>query len=272
MSQDNDVFYLPGIGPFVPRAVLGLTRLYGIAADGAVSTNSIPFDLDALMTTEMFTRVPEMPTMTFETGRADLVFTPGAGCVLGKPSSGKTLLADTLAARNPGRAVTVRFREPEVDSLLYERSFVRELWSHLNSSAELIFIDSLRTTFYIAGGATGKGGVNMGIFPLLTAFDILGKHHGKVLLFALNPMTTDDDAINFYLEAAKGSVSHTLYATQPKNLQISSRAATTRADFGQKYEPVAKTAPATPPRADSAPVAFRQPIDSIVDLYTTTTR
>lgn len=271
MSKENDLFYLPGSGPFEPRAVLGLTRLYGVAADGSVSQNSMPFDLDAFMTVDMFKAVPASRQMQFETGRKQLTLSPGAGCVLGRPGSGKTLFADTLSRRNPGRAATIRFREPEVDSLLYERTLVRELWALLNSAAELIFVDSLRTTFYVSGGATGKGGVNMGIFPLLTAFDILAKHHGKVLLFALNPMTTDDDAITFYLEAAKGSVSHTLYATQPKALTISTRAAMTRDDFSQKYEPMAADEPAVT-TAEHEPVNFRQPVDSIVDLYTTTSR
>lgn len=272
MNTDQKLFYLPGVGPFEPRAVLGLTRLYGVAADGAVSENSIPFDLDAMMTEQMFRSVPRTAAISLVTGRQALKLSPGAGCVLGRPGAGKTLFADTLSSLNPGKAVTIRFREPELDSLLYERSLVRELWAQLNSSAEVIFIDSLRTTFYVSGGATGKGGVNMGIFPLLTAFDILGKHHGKVLLFALNPMTTDDDAITFYLEAAKGSVSHTLYATQPKSLTVSSRSMATRDEFKMKYEPPAADLLTTTKASDSAPVTFRQPTDSIVDLYTTTSR
>lgn len=270
MSQEKDLFYIEGSGPFVPRAVLGLTRLYGVAEDGSVSDNSRPFDLEYFTTDAFGTNVPQT-IRSFETGSSALKLGPGAACVLGKPYSGKTLFADTLRKRNPADVVVIRFREPEVDALLYERNLVKEFYRALKSSAGLIFIDSLRTTFYVSGGATGKGGVNMGIYGLLTAFDVLAKHHDKVVMFSLNPMTTDEDAIQFYIEAAKGSVAHTLYATQPKHLVVSSRSSTTRDDFRQRYEPVNGDARSASMQ-ETAPALVRANEDSIVDLYVTTSR
>lgn len=268
--EDRNVFYREGSGPFVPRAVLGLTRLYGVADDGSVSDNSRPFDLEYFTTDAFGSNVPQT-IRTFETGSSALKLGPGAACVLGKPYSGKTLFADTLLKRNPADVVVIRFREPEVDALLYEKNLVQEFYRALKSSAGLIFIDSLRTTFYVSGGATGKGGVNMGIYALLTAFDVLAKHHDKVIMFSLNPMTTDEDAIQFYIEAAKGSVAHTLYATQPKHLTVSSRSSTTRDDFRQKYEPVNGLVRAASTQ-EIAPSLIRNNEDSIVDLYVTTSR
>lgn len=164
----------------------------------------------------------------------------GAGIILGQPDSGKTLLIDSMAARNPGQVVTIRYREPEPDSLLYEHQLVEQLISALQSSASVIAIDSLRTTFYSSSGTTGKGGVNMGIFELVTAYDIIAKAYGKVILFALNPTTTDNDAIEFYLSAARGSVAHTIHTTAPKVFKLSSRTAKTRGFSSHKYEPLSK--------------------------------
>lgn len=270
MNEVRDLFYRDPTGPFIPKAVLGLTRLYGIAEDGGVSDNSRPFDIE-YFTTEAFGRPAGKTLRTFETGSSALVLGPGAACVLGKPYSGKTLFADTLKSRNPAEVVVLRFREPEPDALLYEKTLVQQFYAALQSSAGLIFIDSLRTTFYVSGGATGKGGVNMGIYGLLTAFDLLAKHHDKVLMFSLNPMTTDEDAIQFYLEAAKGSVAHTIHAVQPKVLTISSRSSTTRDDFRQKYEPV-KSNGAGGIATERAPSVIKETGESLLDLYVTTSR
>jgi hypothetical protein len=232
--------------------------------------NSIPFDLE-YFTTDAFSSEVAQTMRSYETGSAALKLGPGAAVVLGKPYSGKTLFADTLHKRNPTDVVVLRFREPEIDSMLFERNLVAKFYKALKSSASCIFIDSLRTTFYVSGGATGKGGVNMGIYGLLTAFDILAKHHDKVVMFSLNPMTTDEDAIQFYLEAAKGSVAHTIHATAPKLLNVSSRSSTTRDDFRQKYEPV--NGPSIDrAQTERAPVMVRKNDDSIVDLYVTTSR
>lgn len=271
MSKDT-LFYTDGTGPMIPVATLGLTRLFGVAADGLVSQNSIPFDLEYLTSDGFAKPINSSGNHVFETGSKALTLEHGAAVVLGKPYSGKTLFADTLKARNPSDVTVLRFREPEDDAMLYERTLVAKLFEALHAAPSLIFIDSLRTTFYVSSGATGKGGVNMAIFGLLTAYDLLARHHNKIIMFSLNPMTTDDDAIQFYLEAAKGSVAHTLYATQPKALTISSRSATNRDDYRQKYEPVTKESTPKLGAAEAAPVLIRESRDSIVDLYITTSR
>lgn len=253
----------------VPAAILGFSRLYAVAEDGQVSDNYIGFDIDALRIAQLRDK-PKRQLAELETGSAKLRLHEGAGVVLGKPGAGKTLFATTLEQRNPGLVKVIRFREPEADSLLYESSLVAELYTALNSSARVIFIDSLRTTFYASGGSTGKGGVNMGLFATLTAYDIIAQHCGKVLLFALNPMTNDDEAIQFYVEATKGSVSHTMYATEPKKLVVSSRSFTSRDEVRQKYEPL-KDAPLEA-IAERAPHVVQVPEDSISGLYITTTR
>jgi len=219
---------------------LGLQRLFElndkfeILGEGGAkpyNTEALVFPIPAVLqnTTDM---------VELDLGGETLKLSSGAGVVLGQANAGKTLLSNTLAARNSDRVLTLRYREPEPDSLLYESQLVQQLAIALAGPTPVIFIDSLRTVFYSSGGATGKGGVNMGIFELLTAYDLLAKIYGKVLLFALNPMSTDKDAIELYIEAARGSVAHTLTATAPKQFELSSRTNKDRGFVRKAYKPV----------------------------------
>lgn len=268
LDHDGDV-----IG-HVP-AILGFTRLYGLSETGQASSNSLSFDVEGLRLPPPASAVVAKELAQRETllatGSKQLKLSSGAGVVLGRARSGKTLLADTLRKRNPGDVTVLRYREPEHDSLLYEASLVEHLYAALNSSANVIFIDSLRTTFYVSGGATGKGGVNMGIFALLTAYDILARRLGKVILFALNPMTTDDDAISFYLEASRGSVTHTLHAVEPTVMIVSSRSFTSRDDARMKYDPP-KVQDDSVLEPERAPRVLSVSEDSIASLYISTSR
>lgn len=259
--------------PIKVDAVLGLSNLYGVGDDGWPSVDSITFDVERLRGAATQAPTEGGSSVTVELGASDrLVLDAGAGVVLGKPDSGKSLMANTMAALNAGLVEVIRFREPEADSLLSERAFVQALYKALyRSEAKVIFVDSLRTTFYTSSGPTGKGGVNMAIFTLLTAYDILARRAGKVILFALNPMSTDEVAIDYYLEASRGSVSHTLFATAPKLFRISSRSNKTRAWADGKYQPGERVVPAAfePLREAnhlSVESSFRDDL-SIVDLY-----
>lgn len=274
--ERRSVFYHEDGSPMLAYSVLGLSRLYAVAAPddvkpGRVSVNPVPFDIEHLRFGG------GAPTnggaVTLDLGNKEkLTLDPGAGVILGKPDSGKSLFANTLAQRNPDLVRVIRFREPEADSLLSERAFVLHFEEALRQDRPVIFVDSLRTTFYTTSGATGKGGVNMGIFALLTAYDILARKCGKVVIFALNPMSTDDVAIDYYLEAARGSVSCTLYAAAPKLLRISSRSNKKRAWVDGRYTPL--TNESAEPTTDSrrAEIAFEatMPADqlfSLADLY-----
>lgn len=213
--------------PFTPRWALGLQTVYGVSASGDTSANSLPYRTDALIFPVIEQRPDTRVELELGTDRK-LELDHGAGVILGRANSGKTLMMDTIVARNGGNAALIRYREPERDSLLYEHQLVAALVAHLESSQEIICIDSLRTTFYAGGGSTGKGGVNMGIFELITAYDLIAKQFGKLILFALNPTTNDQDAIEYYLEAATGSVAHTFHATAPKAAALSSRTGRSR--------------------------------------------
>lgn len=249
---------------FVAKSVLGLTKLLAFDQSGQLASNTRRFDIDELRW-EAVERLSIAP-ITLDTGRGELTLSVGAGVLFGKPDSGKTLFATTLNNLNENVKV-LRYREPEADSMLYEADLVFALRDAMAIPGTVIIVDSIRTVFYDTGsGATGKGGVNMGIFPLLTAYDILARQAGCVVLFALNPMTTDDDAIEFYLEAARGSVAHTIHATAPLSVRVSSRTKGDRAWLTRAYKPDAK--PVVQSSTSSIgiqPKPFRD--DSIADLY-----
>lgn len=202
-----------------PAMVLGFQRLY--TPKGA---NSLPFDVNGFV----FLGLPKSPNrnvpVSVFTGKATLSLLPGAGVLLGKPGSGKTLFTNTIVARNKGMVDVIRFREPEDDTIYHEDRLIQQMCDFLTSPTErMLVVDSLRTIFYASGGNTGKGGVNMGLFETLTMYDIVARHFGKVILFTLNPMTTDEDAIVHYLSAAEGSVAYAMYATSPGHFRWSSR-------------------------------------------------
>lgn len=219
-----------------PPIVLGFQRLYTSGA-----SNSLSFDINGFE----FLGVPRSPDrhrqIELATGKATMVLEPGAGIILGKPGSGKTLFTNTLVTRNPGLVDAVRFREPEDDSMYHEDRLVTEITLFLQQAkSQVLVVDSLRTIFYAVGGSTGKGGVNMGLFETLTLFDLVARHFGKVILFTLNPMTTDEEAIAFYLSAAEGSVAFAMYATSPGHLKWSSRFSD-RGMVQASYTPIAKS-------------------------------
>jgi hypothetical protein len=251
------------------KAILGLTSMFEVDEAGEAKQTKVNFFSTDHLSHPLMTREGPLPldfTVNLGSHHA-LVLQPGAACVIGKPDSGKTLFANTLYTLNHEIVEVIRYREPEEDSLLREASWASRFSQAMNSSKPIIFTDSLRTTFYTSGGATGKGGVNMGIFILLTAYDVLARRTGKVLLFSLNPMTTDEAAFEYYIEAARGSVSHTIYAVSPKLLKISSRASRTRAFVDVKYEPQKGTQP-TPDSTRLSVVAEDVAQDTILDLYT----
>lgn len=270
MSNRRSPFILND-SEFVPYATLGLSRLYGVTEDGAVSETSVAMDLE-----ELRVPVPKDVRHDYEhasllindQGRA-LTLVPGAGCILGRPRAGKTLLTSTLAQYNPDDIRVLRFREPEADSLAYERDLVAMLWKALHEKAAVIVIDSLRTTFYASTGATGRGGVNMGIFALLTMFDLIARDFRKVLLFTLNPMTTDDSAMEFYLDAVRGSVTHAIHAVEPGLFSISSRDETQRGDQRMKYskQPTRGLYKNSDDKVETGPVRLRGDDYSLSNLY-----
>lgn len=253
-----------------PEWVLGFQSMMALADDGSATSVSRRFDPN-LLTIPNLTRRGVFDRVELNLGNGTLELDPGAMIVLGVADSGKTLLSRTLEQRNPRAVQVLRFREPESDSLLYEEELLRQFRLALLGPERFIYIDSLRTVFYAAGGATGKGGVNMGIFELLTAYDLVARATGKVIAFALNPMTNDAQALEFYLEAAKGSVSHTVHATAPKQFRLSTRSSKTRAWADRSYDPGAAAQPQKFSPASVA-LAVGANADSISDLYNFNTR
>lgn len=142
--------------------------------------------------------------------------------ILGKSGSGKSRFALKhlhLSAKAAGlKSVYIKMHEPGDESELlriepdavvpdFEGALAFNLAEAMSiDQADLIIIDSLRYLFYSSsGGATGKGGVNMSLFMDLTHLDVLAARLGVPIFVVINPMTDDEAAFNFYVEAAVGA-------------------------------------------------------------------
>jgi len=173
-------------------------------------------------------------------GKDDVIdLFPGVMAILGKSGSGKTRTAfqymfKTLNQAKKGSAHYIKLFEPgDEDKYLIDDVSVPTFEIEaagtiaqllLNSTVETIFVDSFRYLFYgSSGGATGKGGVNMSLFMDLTHLDSVARSFGKTIVVVINPMTDDDAAFNFYLEAAVGAVTSVLTMESYLNAKHTSR-------------------------------------------------
>lgn len=145
---------------------------------------------------------------------------PGLGVIYGASGAGKTQLLNFVFKTlkdNKIKARKIMFNEP--DLLVSERSaaivsedqLLHEVAKFLISDDEILFIDSIRTFIYsVAGGATGKGGVDMTMYTRLTELSILAQLLGKSINVVFNPISADDAVVQNIKEAVKGSV-ETIY-------------------------------------------------------------
>lgn len=168
----------------------------------------------------------------------------GVTAVLGRSGAGKTRLTrEFLYGRNQRTKSAVHYVkmfEPGVDedatATLHAPMFEVDLALTMaellmSDSADTIIIDSLRYLFYsTTGGATGKGGVNMSLFMSLTHLDRVAASLGKRVIVVINPMTDDEAAFNFYIEAATGAVAAVVVMDNWLSGRFTNRYAKTR-DF-----------------------------------------
>lgn len=166
----------------------------------------------------------------------------GVTAVLGKSGTGKSRFTfDHLfysTATRGAKPLYIKAFEPgdsarlmkfSVPATFDEPEFELDLASALaeallDPTRDLIIVDSLRYLFYSsAGGATGKGGVNMSLFMDLTHLDTVATRLNKRVVVVINPMTDDDAAFAFYAEAAVGAVSAVVVMQDYKTARVSNR-------------------------------------------------
>lgn len=213
---------------------------------GASVRSSMPLDLTLIK-----------PYQLGPTAKFDVPLPMGLTAVFGRSGAGKTrLVFDRLfmacATNDPGSVAYMRVFEPSdperdrraIDLLgpagaaaILEFDFEFEVAVNLarallDPKVEVIIVDSLRYLFYeSSGGATGKGGVNMGLFMSLTHLDKVARSCGKRLVVVINPMTDDDIAFNFYVEAAVGAAAAVVVCDSPVTGRHTQRYGSSR-DFG----------------------------------------
>jgi hypothetical protein len=166
----------------------------------------------------------------------------GVSVILGKSGSGKTrLVFDHLfvtAERSGQKPMYFQVFEPadedkvlanaERDNLVipefeidFAASFAQALF---DPTRELIIIDSMRYLFYASsGGVTGKGGVNMTLFMDITHLDKLARQLGKRVILVVNPMSDDDTAFDYYIEAANGAAAAVFVVDTSTSARFTSR-------------------------------------------------
>lgn len=222
------------------QLALKLSKVY----EFAISGDNIALFPDRYIANHSWSDVANrfaQPNYVVEFGPRSSIDLPlGVTVVIGKSSTGKTTfvlnyLAAAIHAKKAGAVHYIKAFEPGSDIDLAKLSYTSvptfevELASTIahqltSDSTDVIIVDSLRYLFYSSsGGATGKGGVNMGLFMDLTFLDNLARRYGKRIVVLVNPMTNDDDSLDFYVEAAVGAVSGVAKLISPGNIKFTNR-------------------------------------------------
>lgn len=228
-----------------PRLALTLQRTYEFDVGGQKPRLS---DDDPIVHHSWVNLVREMPksmlTRDFQLSRhkdAVLTLPIGVTAVLGRAGSGKTRLTREFIYQPGSKVHYFKMFEPglddgadnpEIHNPLFEVDLAVELAEVLMADdVDTIIIDSFRYLFYsTTGGATGKGGVNMSLFMALTHLDRVAASLGKRVIVVINPMTDDEVAFNFYIEAAVGAVAAVVVMENWLSARYTHRFAPTR-DF-----------------------------------------
>lgn len=209
------------------------TVVYNLQADGKYKRDAELkiFDPETIGHETLFGEEALDWQLALDLGKSKkLMLKPGVGVVLGKSGTGKTLLTRyVLEALNQKDVAYISFREPT------EGSIVREATAYLamlNALEPVIVFDSIRSILFASDtkGATGKGGIHMGIFQILTVWDLMARALGKHVIFVFNPLSNDEEALELYKEALIGSVSMVITTSEPGSFDVSSRFSKTR-DF-----------------------------------------
>lgn len=153
---------------------------------------------------------------------------PGVAMIMGPSESGKSWLGDQLSLLNGFPRVS--FEEPVPGALIGERSLAAAMLQIPSLPQHAVVVDSLRTLFYTTAGNTGRGGMNMSLYSMLTQWDIWAKSHGKIIFIIINPIQVDETILELLAEAGSGSV-ETYISTPAKGsltLKTRSEGRTTR--------------------------------------------
>jgi len=268
---------------------LKLEKVYQFARDGesVALVESTPVAFHSWTDVEVQGKV-EPIEVQLGRGKADTIkLYPGVTVIMGKAGSGKTLTAYDRIFRSliakygkafahytkifePGESE--RFDAGSTSEPVFEAEFAATLAHHLLSDTTRVYIvDSFRYLFYGSGsGATGKGGVNMSLFMDLTHLDTVARKLGKTLVILVNPMTDDDTAFDFYVEAAVGAVSSVLIMKAYNEARFSSRDSENRSFFNIKIteSPFVKSSAQDVIKPQRAPTEQTDKVSNLFDRNT----
>lgn len=158
-----------------------------------------------------------------------LELTTGLNLVVGGTSTGKSTLLErlyeSLLTDESALTTYLEYCEPSATATVDEQALAdATATAILATDPSVLLIDSWREYAYASNaGATGRGGIDMSLFARMTALDIAALRSGTVIVAVLNPLTTDDDALNFYKSAAEGSVTTLLTMDRPGSIRYVTR-------------------------------------------------
>jgi len=171
--------------------------------DGAIGP-FIASDVHGLFTLGNYANVEPIDVIFPTANSSKHKMAPGVALIMGPSESGKSWLGDQLSLLNGFPRVT--YEEPVAHALVGVKSLAAAMLQMPSLPQHGVIIDSLRTLFYTTTGNTGKGGMNMSLYAMLTQWDIWAKSHSKILFIIVNPIQVDENILELIAEAGSGSV------------------------------------------------------------------
>lgn len=233
MTQESDVLVTTttpdGADPEWDYA-LGFLKAYGFNRDATVSPSALG---------PMGSEIVQLPPPRGEVKPAEItylgnqfIFHPGVYLITGGSGSGKSTFTTGLARMAPHAIERISYLEPEEggNSHYREHDLMQAIvGAIIKSQKRVIIIDSIRTFFYASGlGGTGAGGVSMGLYSILTTWDIFAQRMGVTIMMVINPLAVRGELLEQLFEAAKGSVTAIIQFDSPTKYSYSSRKSQTR--------------------------------------------
>lgn len=160
----------------------------------------------------------------------ELFLAPGLTLVSGPTGVGKTLVVQALIRASEGKLTYINLLEPfnnvdEIDAnpVAYSLQEAIELAAMSVAMGLVPVIDSLRILTYTSSGATGKRGINMGMFGYLTALNNVLAQAGASMMAVINPLLDEKEDYDAFISNCRSSVVSVIEVTSNARFVVSRR-------------------------------------------------
>lgn len=170
------------------------------------------------------------PAPVIQVKGKELFLAPGLTLVSGRTGIGKTLMIQALVRASDGLLAYINLLEPfnnadEVNAnpVAYDLREAIELAAVSIAMGHVPVIDSLRILTYTASGATGKRGINMGMFGYLTALNNALAQAGASMVAVINPLLDEQEDYDAFISNCRSSVVSVIEVTSTARFVVSRR-------------------------------------------------